>query len=203
MAGLLSVGGALGGVTAGGIISTILDFLQLSPAAQDVVAVYDASFAQKFADAIPVKALVKEGATFMTHPVETGEVISDHRVIDPIEIELVLISKSGFYASVYQEIKQTFLKAEPLSVQTKVGTYANLYIQDMPHSEEVDMFDAVKISVKLREVQFVDAQYSELPPSKTKDKKDSDTVKRGTQTPKTPDAAQATKAKSTLFEIFN
>lgn len=182
------------------IFSGLLDLLNLFPSTQDVVAVYNKEYEQVFRDARPTKAMVKEDSTFMQHPIETGETIVDHRILLPVEVVLVVVTAPGKAAEVYQQIKQLYLRAEPLSVQTRVTTYTNLYIQAMPHEESPDMFDAVTLSLRLKEVQFVEAQYSELPPSKVKDKKDSSTVSKGTQTATTPTAAQASKASSTLYD---
>lgn len=170
---------------------------------KDTLAVFNEDFEQVFVDARPMRCSVKEGAMMMQHPVETGQVITDFRIIQPVEVDLTLITARGQEKAVYTEIKQLYLSAKKLTLQSKVATFTNLYVSDMPHRQESDMFDAIQISLKLKEVRFVEPQYSTLPPAKVKDKKDSSTVKRGTQTAKPPTEAQKEKSESILFGLFN
>lgn len=164
-------------------------------AAVDVVGVYDANYQQIFRDARPVKCSIKESKNFFTHPIETGESITDHRIIQPVEIELAVIAQGDATKDAYSEIKQLYLSDSPVTIQTRVASYSNLYLADMPHEETPDLFDAIPIVLKFKEARFVDAQFSELPPEKVKDKKHSSTVDKGTQTGKATTDAQNKKLK--------
>ena len=63
-------------------------------ASADVVAVFNqATGAQVFADARPLKAVVSETAQLMTHPLEDGSNIIDHRIILPIGLSLSILTK--------------------------------------------------------------------------------------------------------------
>jgi hypothetical protein len=171
----------------------------------DVVGVFDAGFNQLFADGRPIKANVKEASKIADHPVEDGTTISDHQVMMPVEIELTLILGSkGEYRDTYNEIRALFRATELLTVQTRTGTYANMVIEAMPHDETADVFDAIPLVVKLREVQLVTAQFQALPPKAVAKKRDASTLKRGEQKTKTETATQtggATKS-STLYRIL-
>ena len=153
--------------------------------AVDVVGVFDDQFNQVFSNARPIKAMVNESAKAMEHPVETGVTITDHRIILPTEIELsVLVTNSASgqeYRSVYQQIKQLWLNATLLTVQTRTGSYPNMLITDIPHDETADMFDAIAIGIKLKEVLFVEAKFGTLPPTAVKNKSKASTVDRGEQ----------------------
>lgn len=123
---------------------------------RDVVGVFDqTSFQQLFSDARPVRASIRETSKVMDHPVETGVTLSDHHVINPKEIELSMILSSEFYSSTYQQLRGAFLNATLLSIQTKAGVYPNMIIQAIPHEEDPDMFTAIPIALKLREVIFI------------------------------------------------
>lgn len=65
--------------------------------AQDTVAVYTQDFSQVFRNARAIKAVVKEQAKVMEHPVESGAIITDHRIILPTEVELSLILTPATY----------------------------------------------------------------------------------------------------------
>lgn len=164
--------------------------LFFSSAYVDVVAVFDAHYTQILRDARPVKVSVKEAKNLFTHPIETGESITDHKITQPVEIELAVIAQGASAKDTYTEIKQLYLNSRPVIIQTRTGSYSNMYLAEMPHEETPDIFDAIAIILRFKEAQFVDAQFSELPPEKVKDKKLSSTVDKGTQTGKEPTDAQ-------------
>jgi hypothetical protein len=114
-----------------------------------------AAFGQMFANARPLKATVRETSKVMEHPIETGAVIADHHIINPVEIDLPMIVNSQFYAATYTQIRQAFVNATLLSVKTRVGTYSNMIITAMPHEEDADMYDAITIGLHLRQVLYV------------------------------------------------
>lgn len=185
------------------LFNTLLSLTSLFPtAAQDVTAVYDKDYNQVFKVARPVKIATKELSTMMSHPVETGESIVDHRIILPLEIDLFLISERGKESEAYSEIRQAQLKAVQLNLQTRSTTFANMFISDILQKQDPDQFDVVLLNVKLREALFVSPQFGKLPDSKVKDKKDSDTVKKGTQTPKTPNDSAKKQSESILHKVL-
>lgn len=154
----------------------------------DVVGVFDDNFNPLFQGAKPIKAAINESTKVMEHPVETGITITDHKIVQPVEIQLSLILPSGSryagqtYRSVYQQIKQAYLKGTLLTVQTKATTYRNMIISDMPHDEDPEMYDAIALAVKLKEVLFVTATFGTLPASKVRNKANASTTPRGQQT---------------------
>jgi len=155
---------------------TILDTL-LPQYASDYVAVFNQDFDQVFPRARAIKATVKEEAKVMEHPVESGAIISDHRIILPVEIELSLILASIDYQDTYRVIRQYYLNATLLVVQTRAGVYENQLISSMPHEEDPDLYNAITVALKLKQVQFVTAKYGVVP----KKASNSSTVKRGVQ----------------------
>lgn len=127
----------------------------LSTASQDVVGVFDQkTFKQVFDGARPIKAKVNETATVMSHPVEDGTTVTDHKVINPIDIELSMIIPTADYRSVYQTIKRHFTQSTLLVVQTRSDVYRSMIISAMPHDEDADVSDSLTIAVKLSEVKF-------------------------------------------------
>lgn len=167
--------------------------------AKDVVGVYDDNFNQVFKNAQPLKAIIKEPSKTMDHPLETGSVISDHRIILQVEVELFLILSSIDYISVYQQIRQLFLNATLLKVQTKVATYENQMISDPSHEETTEVQNGILMSLKLIETQLYKAEYSELEITPT-NPSDKNTVTRGTIPPKDSSAANDEKS-SLLYKL--
>jgi hypothetical protein len=148
----------------------------------DVVAVLDEQMTQLFPMARPGKAVINESAKLAEHPVESGGTIVDHRVIQPVEIDLeVYVTK---YAETYQKIRSAFYGNSLLKVQTRSGLYENMAIEAMPHEESPEMVDVFTMSIKLREINLVTAQFVALPPSRVAQSNDASTVDRGEQKPK-------------------
>lgn len=159
------------------------DDTQTSSAAVDVVAVLDADLNQLFPDARPVKATIKEESKAMEHPLETGALTVDHRVLLPTEIELQCLLTREEYAETFQRVKDVYLAADLCTVQTRVDSYDNMLILAMPHEESADVLDGVTLIVQMRHVMFVTAEFRDLPKVKPANLKNSKTVQRGEQRP--------------------
>jgi hypothetical protein len=150
-------------------------------ASSDIVGIFDANFRQRFANARPINAAIKETSKFMEHPVEDGTTIVDHKVIEPIEIDFSLILKTADYHNTYSQLRQAWLGGELFSVQTRAGTYPNMAFVSIPHDETVDMFGTIPVALKMREVKIVETRFETLPPRSVKNQRDSDTKARGNQ----------------------
>lgn len=109
-------------------------------------------FGQQFVNARPMRATVRETSKVMEHPVETGSMIADHHIINPVEIDLPLIVQSQYYAVTYAQIRQNFINATLLTVKTRTGSYQNMIIADMPHEEDAEMYSAISIGLHLKQV---------------------------------------------------
>lgn len=147
---------------------------------QDTVAVFTQDFTQIFRNARAIKAVVKEQAKVMEHPVESGAIITDHRIILPTEVELSLILTPATYRETYDQINQYYLEGTLLIVQTRSGIYVNQLIHSMPHEEDTNLFNTITLALGLKEVQFVTAKYTTTP----RNPKNTNTKQRGAQQPK-------------------
>lgn len=177
----------------GDIVNTLLPSY-----AVDYVAVFDQNYNQLFRNARAIKAVVKEQSKVMEHPVESGAIITDHRIILPVEIDLSLILASSDYQDVYTSIKQYYLNATLLIVQTRSGIYQNQLISSLPHEEDPTMFDALTVALSLKEVIMVTAQYSVTP----KFPSNSATTNRGTQQSASATSGQTTTAQNGFKYVF-
>lgn len=137
-------------------------------ASQDAVAVFNSEFQQVFADARPLNARVRPRAHVLDHPLENGEPVSDHKVIMPVEIDLMLMAVSENYRDVYAEITGLYATSELLMVQTRASTYENMVIAEMPHEERPELFDILPITLRLRSIKFVEPESSYAPKDETR-----------------------------------
>ena len=136
-----------------------------------------------FKDAKIMKASIKETATVMNHPVESGSVITDHVIINPYEITFQLMISSTNNQSTYSSIKKSFLESSSLTVHTKSGVYSNMIISMMPHEESVEAFNSLAMTVTLKQVILVKKTSIAAP----KSDKNSNTISTGKQNPKNVD----------------
>lgn len=166
----------------------------------DVVAITAAGFAPVFAAARPLTASVFEFADLMEHPLETGAVIADHIVFQPVEIELPLLCVGEFaYRSTYAAIRSTFNAGTLLTIRTRTGSYPRMVITDLPHDETPDQFDAVSIRLRLREARFVTPKTG-LSSSQVKNPSQASTARRGSQQTTSGNASTTAKANSTAAQ---
>lgn len=182
----------------------LTDLLTPNKSSDAVSILNQTTFDQLFADARPIKVTVSPTAKLMEHPLETGATIIDHRIINPIEIELSLLvtsrSQLHDYRSVYAQLRQAFDAGDLVTVQTKAASYPNMVIYEIPHQEDADMFDAFSIALKLKEAKYVEARYATLKVGDVSKAQNSSTVARGEQqtTESTTD-----KSPSLLYEGYH
>lgn len=168
----------------------------------EVVAILEAgSFNVLFDGSSPLRMTVRETSKITSWPVEDGTQRSDHRVLDPVEIDLsMLITDSN--RNLFERLRQTFLEGRELIVQTQVRSYGSMMIMDMPHDELVEQGDSVPVALKLKEVKVIKPEFGTLPPSQVANPRQSSTVQRGGQ--QTAPADEPTRRKSsTLYRVVN
>ena len=155
--GSLSIGGSgiAGSASIGG--NSVSSAFPAS-ASQDVVAVFD-GFSQVFRDARPMKASIRREARLMEHPLENGSTVTDHMVVQPVEIELSMTLTPETFRETYRTIADLFHQGKILSVHTKADSYANLLIQALPHEETPEVFNTVALTLKLKEVTLVRPEF--------------------------------------------
>jgi len=146
-------------------------------ASQDVIGIYDQNFSQVIINARPVRVSISPSSKVMEHPVEDGSVISDFTIFNPIEIEFNMILWKSDYREVYADINRLYKDRTILTVQTFADSYSNMIITDLPHSESADIFNALALTLKMKQVLFVTPEFSVAP----KDKRNSKTVNKGVQ----------------------
>lgn len=127
----------------------------LLPLTADAVAVFNSSLQQVFIHARPMRATVIERSQLLDHPIENGQLITDYSIVLPIEIHLPVIIEAQFYRDTYQQIRNLYATKELLTVQTNTSNYQNMVIAEMPHEERPDLYDALPLTIRFRQVQEV------------------------------------------------
>lgn len=137
-----------------GIATTALTLAGLSVNAKkiDVVQILDQETLQQvFSQARPLRASVREMSRGLRYPIETGAVLTDSVIIMPLEIHLEVFIPNTAYGTVYPALRTARINGRLLTVQTRTGTYKNMFIEEMPHEETTDVMNAVVMSLKFVE----------------------------------------------------
>lgn len=175
----------------------ILDTL-LPHYASDLVAIYDQNFNQVFPRARPLKLTIREIAKVMEHPVENGTIITDHRVILPVEVEASMLIQSADAQDTYRIIRQLYLNGTLLIVQSKAAVYRNQMIASLPHEEDPDQYGAIPVALKFKQVQFVTETFSVVSANPT----NATTTDRGIQNNAEAPPEQSSTSQRTLENFF-
>lgn len=133
-----------------------------------------------FLNSIMIRATVKEESRNMEHPIETGAIITDHRIILPVEVNLVVFIPVNFVNDTYSQIKQIYLDGTFITVQARTGTYSNQLISGMPHEESAEKAGVVVVGFRSKQAQIVKSQSTTTTVTPTDPANDT-TVDRGTQ----------------------
>lgn len=180
---------------------SVLDYF-ISSAVQDFVGVFDQNFNQVFPKARILKPIVKPTAMGMEHPIESGVLLTDHVIIKPIEIELGMIVPGADLSNTYEIIYNYFREFTLFTIQTKATNYSNMYILEMPHEEDPDLYDAISLSLKFKQALISTNTTSFVTPVTPKSPVDSTTVSRGSQQPTTPKTTVAIDTAEAIFGNF-
>ena len=113
------------------------------------------------------------------HPIESGATITDHKIFNPVEIDIRLSLPNYIYRSVYQELRQIYEESPKLRIKTKTGWYSNMVLQGLPHEEKPENFDRIVFDLHFKEVKEVQPKYIKLATSQLKNAENSTTKKVG------------------------
>lgn len=176
--------------------------MAINNSAQDAVSILNAdNFQVLFAGANPMRLTVRETSKLTTWSVEDGTQRTDHRVIDPVEIDLPFLLTDDT-RNLYEQFRQAYLDGALLIVQTKVSSYPGMMIYEMPHDEIPEQGDSIPMAIKMREIRTITPEFGKLPPRKVANQAQSDTVSKGQQQTTETDAATNRRA-SILYGLAN
>lgn len=93
------------------------------------------------------------------HPIETGQVVTDAAIINPIKATIRISVPTAFYTRIYESIYKYFSEKKYIMIQTKFGLYPNMVITQMPYKLDVSTVDRPQIDLSLEQVLEVQPQY--------------------------------------------
>lgn len=93
------------------------------------------------------------------HPIETGQVITDASIRNPISAKIDIVMPTAFYEKLYKQVYDYYESKKKIMLLTKFGLYMNMVIKEMPYKLEHGSVDRPTISLTLREIMEVNAEY--------------------------------------------
>lgn len=175
----------------------------LSDSSTDLVAILDnESLQQLFTASSPMRVTVRETKKVTEFAVEDGTTRSDHTTFNPIEVVVDLFISDELARNGYEAIRQAWRDDVLVTIQTRVSTYPDMMIVDMPHDQSNSGGGSITIPVRMQEWRTYEPQYGELPMRKVANPNQSSTVDKG-QAQTTETSAPTKKRASVLYEVLN
>ena len=146
---------------------------------------------------------VKDDSQFITHPIETGAVIADHHVFNPIQVTCsVAFPPKGFkwaqislvdllygrgqsFEETFKELSLLYKTSAKLRIKTDADVYDNMYITSIPTDVSPDDADRQIFSITFEQAITVTPQYIKLPAGSVKNASNSSYTKTGEVLPET------------------
>lgn len=143
------------------------------------VKIFDTDGNELFSNIKYLTLAVKQDSKLMEHPVETGAVISDHKVIYPLELEIQALVNPNDLQDIYFNLELSYKDSAFFTIQTKADIYENLVLVSLPHSENSKYANFLLVGARFKQVILAKTQ-TEFSSSNAAD---SSTTNRGTQLP--------------------
>ena len=122
--------------------------------------------------------------TFAEHTLEDGKVVIDNKIVNRVLVSVTAILSPDDFKQAYANIKEADQNSTNFTIQNRVDTYSNMYIESYPYSESSAIANTIAITINFIEQQFVEVKTTSLPPEKVKSPPDADTVNSGQKLPK-------------------
>jgi hypothetical protein len=122
-------------------------------------------------------------ANVAEHPIETGSVVMDHRVVNPTEVTLRLVATKNNYREMYSSIQSYYRNSYLVKIHTRTRVNRNMAIVSFPDYQDPELFDALSMEVTFREMLFVTPSQGTMTQENTRESADSNTVQQGQKSP--------------------
>lgn len=106
-----------------------------------------------------INATVKPSSQLCEHPLESGAVIADYAIINPITATVRIATPSAFYDEIYNQIVNFYVNKRPIILQTKFDFIHNMVISALPHQLDNKDVDRVPIDLELKQIRTVSPVY--------------------------------------------
>lgn len=96
------------------------------------------------------------------HPIETGQIITDASIRNPVSAKVEIVMPTAFYEKIYKQVYDYYENKKKIMLLTKFALYQNMVIKEMPYKLEHASVDRPSIILQLREIMEVAAEYRKV-----------------------------------------
>lgn len=125
----------------------------------------------------PMNITIHDSVKVARHPIETGEVILDNKVVQPSEVSVTCLVECEHWDKVSRMLDKMLLEKSnnPFTIRTKTDDLQGYILYDIVEKQTSDKWDMVEIDLKFIEQLVIESSSISTPANKS----NSDTVNSG------------------------
>ncbi len=147
--------------------------------ADNVIAILDEDGNELLSTLTNIGVSVSVSKTFAKHSLENGQTVTDDQYDNPTLLNMQIILDPSDYVSVYKEIKTYYENVTNFTIQTKVDSYSNMFLESLPHDETPEMFTTIAMTLEFTEQLISETSTETLAESDVSTASDTTTVDSG------------------------
>ena len=124
------------------------------------VALYDKDGIELLTSASIVSCSVNDTSKVMEHPIESGAVVADYKVFNPVTATLNVSLSQTEFSGEFAEVYSAYKNCEFLTLQTKTNVYSNLQVLSLQHDANVQNINRPQLVIQLKEAIVVEAEFN-------------------------------------------
>lgn len=164
-----------------------------------VIAILDEDGTAILTTLVNIGVSVAPSKVFARHSLENKQVVVDDQYDIPTSLTLRVILDPSDYLDVYKSIDTYYKAVTNFTIQTKVDTYTNMYLETIPHEEDPSMFNTIAMSLEFTEQIFVDSNTEGLSTTDVSNQSDASTTDSGTKSTKEDNGTVASRLYDRVF----
>lgn len=108
----------------------------------------------------PMRVTIHNHVTISRHPIETGEVVMDNKVYQPVEVEVNCLVDCEFFDSVMRTLEKLLQDKSGMTfmIRTKTDDIEGLLLYDIVETQTTEKYDVVDITLKFIEQMEAEVQ---------------------------------------------
>jgi len=124
---------------------------------------------------------VIEDSRITDSPTESGVIISDHRIFNPLEITVKCALPESEWENAYNAIARIYVQnsSELMKIKSQAQVYSNLQLVGLPHKETAENVSRLVFDLKFRSILTVTPAYVDMPKEVVKTPASAATVDAG------------------------
>lgn len=148
-----------------------------------VTALFDEEGEQLFETLGILSMATSPSNTFAEHTLEDGQVAIENKIENRVPIVVSAILSPDDFKEVYARIKEADKNNTKFTIQNRVDTFENMYIESYPYEESSRIVNTIAISINFIEQQIVGSRSEGLAAENVNNPADADAIDSGAKVP--------------------